>query len=118
MVYKNKWETELLDSGVHDGYEYAIVSTGSHPCAYVKLPEEHKYYGVDYDDIPVKFCYGLFGLSYSYDFLAVMPSHSGWWIGWEYPPYFDYGGILDSIKWTTAEILDDVKDVIGQVKKL
>ncbi|MCM1315092.1 MAG: hypothetical protein NC205_09600 [Prevotella sp.] len=42
MVYMNKPIAEILDSGVHDGYEYAIVSRGLHPCAYVKLPEGHK----------------------------------------------------------------------------
>ncbi|MCM1506992.1 MAG: hypothetical protein NC177_07640 [Ruminococcus flavefaciens] len=115
MVYKNKWETELLDSGVYDGYEYAIVSRGTHPCAYVKLPHGHKYYGVDYADIPVE-CH--WGLTYSDNRLDVLPLRSGWWIGWDYAHGYDHMEFFNGKKWTTAEILDEVKDVIRQVKEL
>ncbi|MDE5860857.1 MAG: hypothetical protein K2H28_01535 [Ruminococcus sp.] len=124
MIYKNESVAKLLDNGIYKGYEYAIVSRGFHPCAYVKLPEGHTYYGLDYDDIPVE-CHC--DLSYSENSLDVMPSDSGWWIGWDYGHCCDYSGFMlqeywhdiDTLrykKWTTAEILKEVKQVIDQLK--
>lgn len=123
MVYRNKSVAEPLDSGTYDGYEYAIVSRGFHPCAYVKLPESHKYYGLGYDDIPVD-CHC--GLTYSEKYLDVMPDSHGGWIGWDYGHCCDYSGFMTHEywhgidtshlkRWTTAEILEEVKQVIDQL---
>ncbi len=112
MVYQNRSITELLDSGTYNGYEYAIVSRGFHPCAYVKLPENHICYGLDCNDIPVECHYGL---TYSADSLDVMPSDSGWWIGWDYAHCTDQIGKTEGKKWTTSEILTEVKQVIQQL---
>ncbi|MDE6833340.1 MAG: hypothetical protein K2J39_03695 [Ruminococcus sp.] len=123
MIYKNKSVAELLDSGTYKDYEYAIVSRGFSPCAYVKLPEGHTYYGLDYDDIPVE-CHG--GLTYSDYYIDGMPSGSGWWIGWDYGHCCDYSGFMINEnwhdisrykKWTTTEILEEVKRVIDQLKE-
>ena len=62
MVYKKRGDIEILDNGIYNGYQYWIVSYGSHPCAYVELPKDHKYYGKDYVDIPID-CHG--GITYS-----------------------------------------------------
>ena len=125
MLYKNKSVAELLDIGIYEGYEYAIVSRGFHPCAYVKLSEGHTYYGVDYADIPVE-CHC--GLTYSYAYIDGIPSGSGWWIGWDYGHCGDYSGLMNDNhhdidisrykKRTTAEILEEVKQVIDQLKEL
>lgn len=123
MVYRNKSIADLLDSGTYDGYEYAIVSRGFHPCAYVKFAESHRYYGVGYNNIPVD-CHC--GLTYSEKYLDVLPLSSGWWIGWDYGHCCDYSGFMmhehwkdvDAShyrKWTTAEILEEVKQVIAQL---
>ena len=123
MIYKTKFETELLDSGTYEGYEYAIVSRGFHPCAYVKLPEGHKYYGLGYDDILVD-CHGE--LTYAENYLDVLPARLGWWIGWDYGHCCDYAGFMKSPmwsdvdtghykKWTTSEIFEEVKQVIEQL---
>lgn len=125
MVYKNKSVAELLDSGIYNSYEYAIVSMGFHPCAYVKLPEGHKYYGLGYDDIPVD-CHA--GLTYAENYLDAMPLESGWWIGWNYGHCCDYSGFMmhehwkdidtsHCKKWTTSEILKEVKQVVDQLNK-
>lgn len=125
MVYMNKSIVELLDSGTYDGYEYAIVSRGLHPCAYVKLPKGHKYYGLDYDDIPVD-CHC--GPTYAESYLDIIPLNSGWWIGWDYGHCCDYSGFMmheywldcntsHYKKWTTAEIFEDVKRVIEQLNE-
>ena len=131
MVYMNKSIAELLDNGTYNGYEYAIVSRGLYPCAYVKLPEGHKYYGKDYNDIPIK-CHC--GLSYSKWTLDVIYKSKGWWfpksdgcwwIGWNYGHICDYSGdMLEYVqdihmsyykKWTTQEILDEVMQVIDNI---
>ncbi|MCM1230035.1 MAG: hypothetical protein NC489_07880 [Ruminococcus flavefaciens] len=126
MVYTTEYVTELLGHGVYNGYEYAIVSRGTHPCAYVKLPKDHSYYGKDYDEIPVD-CH--VELTYADNCLDVMPEHSGWWIGWDYGHCCDYAGFMKSPewsdidtshykKWTSSEIFDEVKQVIEQLKNL
>lgn len=126
MVYRDKSIAELLDSGTYDDYEYEIVSRGLHPCAYVKLPEGHKYYGLGYDDVPVD-CHC--GLTYAENYLSILPLESGWWIGWDYGHCCDYSGFMmhehwkdvDTShykKWTTAEIFEEVKQVIDQLKEL
>ena len=52
MVYLNRsrWIGKLrfMDTLAHDfykGYQYWIINLGSHPTAYVEIPESHKYYG-------------------------------------------------------------------------
>lgn len=125
MVYMSEYTAELLYSGVYIGYEYAIVSRGLHPCAYVKLPHGHKYCGMDSDSIPVD-CHG--GLNYADNCLDILPMCEGWWIGWDYGQCCDYNGFMvheywkntdtsHCKKWTTAEILEEVKEVIRQLKE-
>lgn len=120
MIYNAERTIEVLVSGTYNGYEYAIVSYGTHPCAYIKLPEGHKYYGLGYDKIPVE-CHG--GLTYSSNTFHVIPENIGWWIGWDYNhggDYYDAFFPLKSYgkKWTTTEILEEVKDVVHQLIEL
>lgn len=128
MVYKEHLieNIEILDEGVYDGFHYVILSLGSHPCAYIELPNTHKYYGKDYDNVPI-YCHG--GLTYS-DVEGIVfpkdnPSHrDGYWIGWDYAhlgDFYYYGTPhiefdIFSKKWTTEEIFEEVKDVIKQLK--
>ena len=127
MVYQKNWTPDnrvidMLDKGIYKGYHYAIVSFGSHPCAYIELPKGHKYYGKDYDDIPID-CHG--GLTYSSE--GLLPSSNdyhrdGYWIGWDYAHLGDYYGWSNAFintgkRWTTEEILQEVKEVIEQLSK-
>lgn len=44
MEYKTSFsfnEMEILDESSYNGYDYYIVSYGSHPCAYVALTDKH-----------------------------------------------------------------------------
>lgn len=126
MVYTTKHITELLGHGVYNGYEYAIVSRGTHPCAYVRLPKDHSYYGIDEDCMPLECipidCHGY--VTYADDYLDVMLEHSGWWIGWDYAhlglgDYYAGEYICaDGKKWTYSEIFEEVKQVIEQLKNL
>lgn len=119
MIYKAMSTPEILDEGHYKQYHYAIVSLGSHPCAYVELPENHQFYEKFYDDIPIE-CHG--GLTYSGRGLlpSEHPEHKkGYWIGWDYAHYTDYT-FYSSITfqgrtWSTEEILSEVKQVIDQL---
>jgi len=91
----------------YKGVKFRIVSYGTHPCAYVDLPEGHKYVDMEPDNIPVN-CHG--GLTYK----------KGNTIGWDYGHFGDYFGgnfTLFSVakRWTTLEIYTEVKNVIDQV---
>lgn len=121
MVYKNRSTPEILDEGYYKQYHYAIVSLGSHPCAYVELPENNQYYGKDYDNIPIE-CHG--GLTYSaYGLLPTShPEYkNGYWVGWDYAHYMDYTFFpipdyeCSGQIWTTEQILSEVKEVINQL---
>ena len=145
MEYKKRCQEniQILDEGIYNNFHYAIVSLGSHPCAYVELPKEHKWYGKYYDNIPID-CHG--GLTYSSTQGIICPLNNpnhrdGYWIGWDYAHYGDYvyndfndfgfaydfndfgfaydfndfGFALGEKHWTTEEIFEDVKDVINQL---
>lgn len=72
MIYRPLRELEtlydscqILDESRYNSYHYIIVSYGTHPCAYIELPKEHKFYGRDvykFDDFPIE-CHG--GITYS-----------------------------------------------------
>lgn len=118
MEYQKERTCIILDKGTYNGFNYAIVSYGTHPCCYVFLPKGHKYYGKNYDDIDID-CHG--GLTFSSDDLMFNPvSNDNWVIGWDYAHFKDYTSLLgvvypDAKKWTTEEMLEEVKKVIGQL---
>lgn len=39
MVYKQDWNSELLEYNTYKGYNYAVVSQGVFPCGYVEIPK-------------------------------------------------------------------------------
>ena len=130
MKYGSKRIIEILDKGNFKGFNYYIMSLGTHPTAYIEIPKEHKlfnktYYEVhNYIDLEVHF-----GLTYSRNYLYIdeKTKLEGWFIGWDYAHCDDYTGYEEKLpielrvggkKWTTEEILEDVKDVIEQIIKL
>lgn len=124
MEYQATPKREILAEGEYKNYHYVIMSYGTHPCAYVAIPKNHKCYGKDYDDIDIR-CHG--GLTYSRDSLRIGEDtvYNGYFIGWDYAHYGDYAGYFSQIgfdepckKWTTEEILEEVNDVIEQLIKL
>lgn len=115
MIYKNKHEVERLHTAEYKGYHYAILSMGFHPCAYVKIPASHPYFGKNYSECDID-CH--WGLTYSRDCLATFDDKNTWWIGWDYGHCDDYAGyapFLGGKKWTTAEICKECKNVIEQL---
>lgn len=119
MIYKPSREVTLLDSGTYKGIDYIILSLGSHPTAYVRVPKNHLYFKVEDHNIYDIECHG--GLTYSNETVK-KSDKKGWWLGWDYAHLGDYTG-YDGLslrtgdrKWSTEEILDEVKNVIEQLK--
>jgi len=127
MVYQADRTIEVLDSGEIDGYGYYILSLGTHPTAYINLPEGHPAEkGVyDYDDVAIE-CHG--GLPYGGAILNLPDGPiEGRFIGWDYAHYEDYIGSMSAFVaissnawriWTTEKILAEVRYVIRQLKEM
>ena len=129
MVYTSEHKREVLDTGYFHGFFYYILNLGTHPTAYIRIPENHKYYQVDYDEVDVD-VHG--GLTYGKDYLHIENDVKidGWFIGWDYGHAGDYMGYYadeifnlalykdDDKKWTTEEIAKEVRDVCYQLAKM
>ena len=122
MEYSSNRGVTILDKGTYKGFNYVIVNYGTHPCCYVAIPQGHKFFEKHYDDIGID-CHGGLTFSHYIDF----GDGKEYYIGWDYAHYEDYNGIyeLDFLKgfnhnhyykkWTTRELLEDVRKVIEQL---
>ena len=128
MVYKLGIERETLERDFYKGYEYVVISLGTHPCCYFRIPsgdKYSKYKDCDYDDIPLD-VHG--GITFKSDRLNTAEGFLyGCWIGWDYAhlgDYIEYTEELkkfnerDGKKWTTEELIRDCKDAIDQFIEL
>lgn len=120
MVYKQRVaDIEVLAHDTYRDYEFAIVSFGTHPCAYVGIPKGHRFYKKDYslkmfNKIPAH-C----GLTYSEMGIENLMQDK-WVIGWDYAHSCDYTPLLfweGNKRWSTEEILEEVKAVIDEIIK-
>lgn len=129
FVYENRRHIpELICDGEYKGYYYAITSLGTHPCAYVKIPKENKFYQYDVlgnelymsNNID-RFCNG--GLTYSNFGIPTGDFKDKWFIGWDYGHCWDFTPMtiifdgyeipeIDGVKWTNDKIIKEIKDVI------
>lgn len=125
MVYCNEEKREMLDTGYCMGFFYYIMSLGTHPVAYIRIPESHKYYKKDYTEIKDIDVHG--GLTYSSDVLWInnVQTHEGWFIGWDYGHMDDYMGFFENTrwqdsakKWTVEEIMEDVASACYQLSQV
>lgn len=104
------------------GFIYHIVTYGTHPCCYIEIPEGHRYFRVDYDNIDDIDCHG--GLTYSGGDNWFETKHD-WTIGWDYAHCGDLyylklidGGecrFMSDKAWTIEELREEVKEVIKQL---
>ena len=119
MKYKYKREMTILDSGVYHNRKYFIISLGTHPCAYVEFNHEIQRDSDEWYDTP---CYG--GITFD-DYAYWDENDETYYIGWDYAHFTDWVGYLsaeenikeDRKKWTTKEILENVKEVIDYLNK-
>ncbi len=119
MIYSLERKSEILYAGNYEGFDFCIMNLGSHPTAYVRLPQEHSFYNKHYDEMDINCHYGL-----TFSEMATFNEIEGYWIGWDYAHLGDYmgyynmfGGIYFNKKWTTKEIYAEVKNVIEQLKE-
>lgn len=116
---------EVLCRGTSkDGYQYIVLSYGTHPCGYVALPKKHKLNGVDYDDVN-ELCsedytdnvHGGFTFSREglHDYI-----HNRWVLGWDYNHYGDKNGFIDidGREYTVMELFDDALNAIELLRRL
>lgn len=133
MEYKNIRETSILGSGVHNGYEWVILSLGSHPCAYIRVPDTHRLYKYEFDkwdsEIIIDVHGGVTFCRMGEGDREYAPHSEGWWIGWDYTHLGDFDGRYvaedgtymsdcSDKKHTTKEIFYDVKYAIEQLIEL
>lgn len=127
MVYGEKRAIELLSIGEYKGYLYVIVSYGSHPCAYVRVPDAHPLYErgqeeVDFVlDVHGGVTYKENGLWRTNSALDFKDDYYSCWIGWDYAHGGDYVPYLHNDqghKWTTYEIFNEVKQAIDRLREL
>lgn len=124
MVYKNERSAEILYEGNVQGYDFRIISQGTHPCAYVKVPKSHPFFKQRDNNIRIS-CHG--GITYASNFLygdEQSKKSETWWIGWDYAHWSDYVGygttwVSESDrKWTTQEIYQEVINVIARLRSV
>lgn len=110
---------EVIGYGTYRGYTFLIANYGANPCAYVRLPENHKFQGKDSDFIEnCVDCHG--GITYVGNLSKF--GCEGVWIGWDYRHDSDYvyQGLNTAEdkhlhKWTTSEIVEEIEEVIRQL---
>jgi hypothetical protein len=125
MEYTPKQVRILLDRGNYKGFNYYILNLGYHPTAYIEMPKGSKYYEKEMEDIDLD-VHG--GVTYADDHLYISENErlEGWFAGWDYAHYGDYGGYEEMMperfrvggkKWTTSEILEEVKHAIDMLEE-
>lgn len=124
MVYGVVSKREMLCHNVYKGYDFFIISYGTHPCAYIKIPKNHPYYNKSYIELPQNchgdFTYSSFNLLNNSEFCHMITDTDDYYIGWDYAHSGDYSGLRASSngrRWTVLEIYEEVKNVIEQVIK-
>ena len=124
MKYQFERNIEVLDTGFCFGLLYYILNLGTHPTAYIKMPDN---INIDEDKLDIKLdVHG--GITYFDDHLWISKNQKidGKFIGWDYAHYGDYAGYEEILpkeirtggkKWTTTEIYKEVREVCYQIKK-
>lgn len=120
MIYSaNRIDPERIAEGTYKGFDYYVLNLGTHPCAYIDVTET-LLNGKEYGDIDIQ-CHG--GLTYSRNYLPTVDK-KGWFIGWDYAHSCDFIGYelempivirTNGKRWTTAEIVNECKQVIDQI---
>lgn len=125
MIYSTGSKNEILSTGYCFGLLYFILNLGTHPTAYIKIPKNHKFHGKDIDEIDID-VHG--GITYAKDYVYAGNNEKieGWFVGWDYAHYGDYGGYEELVpkqyrvggkRWTTKEIYEQVRHACYQIQK-
>lgn len=124
MVYTNEEKREWLDHDEYKGYEYVIMSLGTHPTAYVGIPAGEAIALFQEENLEESNCINVHGgITYDNSFIRDENkneySNGKWWVGWDYAHLYDYMPDNDygqyRKKWTTEEVFEDVRSVVDQI---
>ena len=128
MKYSSKRKRELLYREKFVNYEIFVMNLGTHPTAYIKVPETHPFYGKDDNEVEIEGIEVHGGITYCDDHLFISDTEevNGWFIGWDYAHAGDFfktdyeplirGFQRDDKKWTTEEIIAECLIVIAQLR--
>ena len=82
MLPTSKAQERMLAKGTHAGYEWVVLHNGmGFRLGYVKVPADHPWYGLDYNDIGADVHGGLT--------FAGQDTESGYWVGFDCAHAFD-----------------------------
>lgn len=108
---------ECLEKGCYKGYNYYICFAYLCPTAYVRLPENNKWFGKNYHEIKIGYePHGCF--TFSDNKLNYGIKDDGWFVGWDYGHVGDYLQLVaekigqSGKLWTMSEIRAECKKVI------
>lgn len=122
MVYGARSRNcKILYKGECKEHKFAIISLGTHPCAYVENKLDiTDYYDDKLNDVQVHGRFTYCGRCY-WDYIATEESY----LGWDYANDGDFTVIdifctesklcTEGKQWTTEEIYDEVQHVIDQL---
>jgi hypothetical protein len=111
----NEFPHQIIAIGEHSGVKFYVCSiNGTHPTAYLRVPQDMPLYGIGYDEAD-KLIDVHGGFTYSEGHLyGVENDDKSWFLGWDYGHYGDYAGyylrdhLFDNYhKWTTEEIISE-----------
>ena len=118
MKYQNTRESKVLCKGTYYGYNYFILSLGTHPTAYIELKKITDFSTEDEIFFPV---HG--GITYNKSYLKTAKEtlvENSQVIGWDYAHLGDCYGEPNGFdeEFSTYEILLDVLNAILKLKRL
>jgi hypothetical protein len=121
MVYTDLQDIQgdgvtILADGEYNEHEFKIISYGTHPCCYIKLNPDEKYYGKSDDDILLP-CHG--GVTFAKMTQDDDRFENGFWIGWDYAHFGDaFGEKMPGRMYTTQTLLAHTKAAIDELNTL
>lgn len=115
MVYTNKSKCNILYLDMYKDYVYFIMDYGTHPCCYILLDKDNKFYSIDYNNIPLH-VHG--GLTFSGSELNDYIETDNWIIGWDYAHIGDrYGEYYkNGYTWKTTELIKECIKAIDELE--
>ena len=111
MVYGAR-QIEVLHKENYLGYDFYVVSLGTHPCIYVAIPEGHPWHGLEYTDETIDITPHC-----GFTFSGVLDvCDNKWCLGWDYAHCDDfyYPVWQAGKKWSTSELIEEAHKTIEQ----
>lgn len=121
---------EVIAQGTYQGLNYYVKSLrGSHPTAYIEIPQGHKAYGKDFNEYERELIDVHGGVTYQSGKLPPVDDkgeRGHKFVGWDYMHYCDFCGIYigdthfekHNKRWATEEIVEECKNAIEQINAL